>query len=215
MQGPAAGSGVDWDEVWAEYDRRVPKPADIPVCATPRQHFAPMPTPLPGRRPRRWSRPAALLAAMALCTAASAWLGASGATVWAAARAMEHRDTAALARHLDMNSVREGLRQQLLHVLSDAEHPDAAGFLQGLASDIADAWTGPDALTEVAMVRGLTAGAAADGLRAARPLGLTALELPLGTPQDGDPPVILRMELRDPGPTPRWQVTGIRLARMR
>lgn len=197
-------STTEWDEVWAEYDRRQPSPPPEPPPAMAR------PAILPKHAATRGSGWRIALGAATL--AGLAWVGLSGATVWQAAAALERRDAASLALHMDVEAVQAGLRQSLTRVANRPDSPDAMAFLAGMAEDIVGAWATPAGLAEVARVRGVSFGAAGDALRAARPVGLTTLELPMGTPVGAVAPITLRMELRDGGMAPRWQVTEVRVS---
>lgn len=209
----ATTAAAEWDEVWADYDRRHPrraqkgKPEPAPDVTRPAFGTG---APPPARSTTR--RPSWRVALGAATLAGVAWLGLSGATVWQAAAAVERRDAIALAQHMDVEAVQAGLRQSLTRLANRPETPDAAAFLAGMAEDIAGAWATPAGLAEVARVRGVSYGAANEALRAARPVGLTALELPMGTPVGAAPPITLRMELRDGGMAPRWQVTEVRVS---
>jgi hypothetical protein len=133
------------------------------------------------------------------------------------AQAVERQDPAALAPHLDLPAMQAGLRQGLLRdslgrVGTPAPSPQAAAFLGGMAEEIAAAWAEPAALAEVARSRGVTPGAGAPGVFAMRPVGLAAVEMPIGAASGAAAPITLVLELRDAGLAPRWQVTGVRIA---
>jgi hypothetical protein len=199
-------SAAEWDQVWAEYDARQPRLA-VPEAPLPsRPAMAEAPPPAPARR-----RGLAGLALGLAGLAGVAWLAASGATVWQVAQAMERQDAATLAGHLDVGAVRAGLRDHLARLAERTTGEQAGAFLGGMADEMAEALATPGALAEVARMRGVSAGAAADGMFAARPVGLTALEVPIGTSIGSATPLTLRLELTEAGPLPRWQVTEVRI----
>jgi hypothetical protein len=199
-------STTEWDQVWAEYDaRRAPEAP--PAASLPQrpQIQASVPAAPPARA---WSSRTAALGLAAV--AATAWLAASAAALWQVAQAVERRDAAMLGLHMDAAAVRNSLRDSLARGVERPAGPQAASFLDGMAEEMAEAWTTPGALTEVARARGVRPGAAAEGLLSARPVGLTALELPIATPDGAVGPMRLRLEL-GAGLAPRWQVTEVRI----
>jgi hypothetical protein len=138
--------------------------------------------------------------------AALAWLGAPYATAWHLAAALEGRDHAGLARHLDPVALQGAVRAALNPAVAEGEQAHA--FLTAMADDIAAGWATPAALTEVARARGVRPGTTAEGLRRAAPVGLTRFEMPL---HGAASPITLQLELKQEGLAPRWQVTGVRL----
>lgn len=207
---------AEWDEVWADYDARRPAPASLHTPLPPLASIPARPRPEVRRASRAAARLRGALLALPLL-APLGWLGASGASLMDVAQAVERQDPAALAPHLDLPAVQSGLRQSLLRdslgrVGAQAPGPQAAAFLGGMAEEMAAAWAEPAALAEVARSRGVTQGAAAEGLLALRPVGLAAVEMPIGAASGTAAPITLVLELRDAGLAPRWQVTGVRIA---
>lgn len=197
------GATSEWDRVWADFDARRPEP--VPVLPT---NLPPRPKLPPARQPAsRIPSPRAMLALVPMC--AAGWVGVPYATAWDVAKALDGRDTAALARHMDISALQASLRQGLAPATAHAEaSPEAHAFLKGMADEIAAAWAHPRALTEVAHARGVAHGAASESLRRSLPTGLTSFEIAL---QGTVAPMTLRLELSGEGMTPRWQVTGVRL----
>lgn len=195
-------AGVEWNDVWAEYDSRQPK-RPLP----PRPSMAP-PPPASARAPARGFS-AAWAALTLLPTLLVGWVGAPYGTAWRLAEALEGRDEAGLSRHIDLVALQADLREALTLGPSAPQGEQASAFLGAMAEEMAAAWTRPAALAEVARARGVPPGAAADALRRTMPVGLTRFEMPLhGTAA----PMTLRLELKGEGLAPRWQVTGLRLS---
>jgi hypothetical protein len=150
----------------------------------------------------------ALVAAVAV---GAVWVTAQAAALRDVAQSVERADAAGLASRVDSTAVQAGLRDMLGRIAAEAPGEEAASFLGAMVDDMAQAWAVPAALTEVARVRGIAPGAAVEAVRALRPVGLSAVELPLATTAGAATPMTLRLEMRDAGVAPRWQVTGVTL----
>lgn len=202
-------SDTEWDQVWSDYDARNPAPAPLPT---------PVPAPLPTRpaftRDRAPARIGAglagrlgrAMAVAALPLLALAWIATPYATAWNLATALEGRDHATLAQHLDPVALQGAVRAALNPAVAEGEQANA--FLAAMADDIAAGWASPSALAEVARARGVRPGTTTEGVRRATPVGLTKFEMPL---QGAASPMTLQWELKQEGLAPRWQVTGVRL----
>ena len=202
-------AGMDWDEVWAEYDARQPAPRPAPAALPRRPVIAT--TPAPADRPNRAAprRGAAFAGFAMLPLLVAGWIGAPYATAWHLAHALDGSDAAGLSRHVDLAAIQGAVREALTPGPDAPQGDQASAFLGAMADDIAAAWSNPSALAEVARARGVAQGAATQALRRAVPVGLTRFELPLTA---SDAPVTLQLELKGDGMAPRWQVTGVRLA---
>jgi len=201
---------ASWDEVWAEYDRRHPAPAQV-RHAPPQPELAASPVAASGGEVRRQSgRSRRTWSALILLPMlALGWMGSPYAVAWNLAQALEARDGVEMSRHLDVPAVQAALRDSLMpHATAGDRTPEARAFLAGMAEDIAAAWASPTALAEVARARGVPAGAAAQALRGTVPTGLTRFEMAL---EGSVAPIRLQIELTGAAPTPRWQVTGVRM----
>ncbi|MGG5811341.1 DUF2939 domain-containing protein [Falsiroseomonas sp. CW058] len=202
-RGRAMTLDAEWDQAWAAYDARNP---------APRRAAPPPPAPLPprvapeaARRRSRAAAPRRLLAGLAMVFGL-AWVASPGIAALQAARAVETRDTAAIGRHLDLAAVQAALREDLRRSVALPGGGDAAAFLGAMAGEMAEAWSHPAALAEVARARGVVPGSAT--LLRAQPRSLTSFDMPLGAAAS---PFTLRFEMTEGGIAPRWQVTGIRL----
>ncbi|MGX9966836.1 DUF2939 domain-containing protein [Roseomonas sp. F4] len=199
---------ADWDDVWAEYDARNPGQA-------PHVTPAPMSAPLPARpvieeapaRPASGARRiGAALAILPLL--AAAWFSAPYVTAWQLVQAIDSRDHATMARHLDTSALQGAVRQALQATIAEGHGPQARAYLAGMSAEMTEAWSQPGALAEVARARGVRPGAAGEALSRTLPIGLTRFEMPLG---GHVAPMALQIELTSAGLTPRWQVTGVRM----
>lgn len=202
-------SDTEWDQVWNDYDARNPAPAP-----------APLPAPLAAALPARPSfaaeassthaglgaRLGRAMAWAALPVIALAWISTPYATAWNLATALEGRDHATLAQHLDPVALQGAVRAALNPAVAEGEQ--ASAFLAAMADDIAAGWASPGALAEVARARGVRPGTTTEAVRRAMPVGLTRFEMPL---QGAASPMTLQLELKQEGLAPRWQVTGVRL----
>lgn len=202
-------AGIEWDEVWAEYDARRPARRPAAPALPPRPVIAATcaPAAMPDRATPR--RGAALASFAILPLLAAGWIGAPYATAWHLAHALDGSDAAGLSRHVDLAAVQGAVREALTPGPDAPQGDQASAFLGAMADDIAAAWSSPTALAEVARARGVPQGAAAQALRRAVPVGLTRFELPLTA---SAAPVTLQLQLKGDGMAPRWQVTGVRLA---
>jgi hypothetical protein len=199
---------ADWDEVWAEYDRRNPAPmpeTPLPTPLPPRPTFDAVPGPV--ARPAMRGRSARTILALVPVLAA-AWFSAPYVTAWQLVQAIDGRDHAEMARHVDAPAVQATMRQALEAAQGEGHGADARAFLRAMTAEMTEAWAAPTALAEVARARGIRPGAAGEALRSTMPVGLTRFEMPLG---GGVAPMALRIELTGEGLAPRWQVTGVRL----
>jgi hypothetical protein len=204
-------SDSEWDEVWRAYDARnpaPPAPSRAPAPSLPpRPRFTAAAARPRGASRRGW-RLARGLAWLGLPLVALVGVGTPYAAAWQVATALEGRDHATLARHIDHGAVQGALRAALKPG-PVAEAGDQAGaFLAAMAEDIAAAWATPAALAEVAQARGVRAGAPVEAMRRAMPVGLTKFELAL---HGAASPITLQLELKPEGLASRWQVTGVRL----
>jgi len=150
-------SDTEWDEVWRDYDARKPAPRPAAPPSVPA---------LPARprfnreaKPRRALGLGRRLAWLALPLAGLACIGTPYAAAWQLATALEGRDHAELARHMDHGAVQGAVRAALKPGAVAAEGDQASAFLSAMADDIAAAWATPAALAEVARARGVRAGA--------------------------------------------------------
>jgi len=200
-QSNEAIAGQAWDQAWAEYDARQPRRA--PPAMPTVQRAATIVSAKPRRR-RGWL---GVLLVAPLVGGAANWLGAPVSTAWQLGQAIEARDSTTLAPLLDQGAVQQAAGRALAEAARGPGGAEASAFLAGMAAEMTEAWGSPRALTEVARARGVSHGAAAEALRNLRPQGVTALDLPLG----GAAPMTLRLELREAGLAPRWQVTEVRL----
>ncbi len=196
-------SDTEWDQVWKDYDARHPAP--VPAALPARPAFN-APAEAPPSAPRSRSRRGRALVWALLPLTALAWIATPYATAWHLATALEGRDHATLAQHLDPVALQGAVRAALNPTVAEGEQANA--FLAALADDIAAGWASPAALSEVARARGVRPGMTTEGVRRAVPVGLTKFELPL---QGAASPMTLQLELKQEGLAPRWQVTGVRL----
>lgn len=198
-------AGLEWNDVWAEYDARQP--------ARPSAAQAPRPKPVrvsarraPWRRAQGRGGAWSMLSMLPLL--AAAWVGLPYATAWQLAQAIEGRDEARLSRHIDLAALQAAIREALHLGPGAPEGEQASAFLGAMANEMAAAWASPAALADVAQARGVARGVASEGWRWAVPIGLTRFEMPLAS---SVAPLTLQMELKGEGMAPRWQVTGVRL----
>ena len=98
-------AGMDWDEVWAEYDARQPAPRPAPAALPRRPVIAT--TPAPADRPNRAAprRGAAFAGFAMLPLLVAGWIGAPYATAWHLAHALDGSDAAGLSRHVDLAAI--------------------------------------------------------------------------------------------------------------
>lgn len=194
----------DWNDVWAEYDARHPaRPAaeSYPPRPTLEAPEAPV-----ARRRRAWPLLALLVPILGVT-----WMCAPFATAWQVGHAIDALDPARMSRHLDMPALQLAVRDGMDLGPVATEAGQAAAFLNGMAKEITAAWAQPEALTQVALARGVTPGAATEALRRTVPVGLTRFEMPL---RGHVAPVTLHLELAGSALAPRWLVTGVKLDRM-
>jgi hypothetical protein len=203
MHRHAALATTEWDEVWAEYDARVDREA--PPAAP-----AAVVRPAMRRRPV-WLRRGqlAVLVVGMVAVAGSAWVGAHGAALWQVAEAVERQDAAAIARHFDAAAVQATMRENLMRIVARQEGTHGTAYLNGMAEEMVQAWSDVTALSEFARVRRVAVGSATDGLAGIRPVGLSAVEMPVATNTSAAMPMTLRLELRNIGLAPQWRLTGV------
>ena len=208
MSSRSAQAYDDWDRVWDAYDaRQARRQPAAPKPAPPRPTVT-RTTTVVIARPRRHRGWLALLLAAPLLGGAAHWLGAPVNAARQTGQAIMARDAAALAPLLHQEAVQEAARSALAQAAARGPSgAQAQAFLAGMAAEMGAAWGSPKALAEVARARGVTQGAASEALRNLRPQGVTAVELPLG----GAAPLTLRLELREAGLAPLWQVTEVRM----
>lgn len=196
----------DWDRVWDEYDAR--RARHQPPPAPPTRPALPRVTTVVVARTRSRRGWLGVLLIAPLLGAAMHWLSVPVLAAHQMGEAIWARDTGAKAPLLDQRAVQEAARLTLAETAARGPAgAQAQAFLAGMAAEMTQSWGSPQALTEVARARGVTQGAANEVLRNMRPQGMTALDLPLG----GTAPMTLRLELRDGGVSPRWQVTEVRM----
>lgn len=137
----AATRAKTWDEVWAEFDARQaalsqPEKMGLPVTkpvARPRR---------PQRGKRRFGRVLALLA----CSLVAVYAGSPVASAVQVAAAIQRGDAAALAQHVDWNTLRPALNAALAAETQRNSSQPMPEFISAMAQDLTDRLASPAGL---------------------------------------------------------------------
>lgn len=222
-----------WDEVWAEFDARqaarceTSDPAAIAAGATPaaprkkpagrlrgliqargnRADATPRQAP-PGQGRRHVKR---VLAVMA-CTLVAVYAGSPVASAVQVAAAIQRGDAAALAHHIDWNTLRPALNAALAAETQRNSAAPMPDFITGMAQDMAERLATPAGLAALLNER-LAAGGpqpARDMLSRLRPIEPGLWEVTLTSADGPGRSATLTLALTDPMRL-RWEVQAIQL----
>lgn len=196
-----------WDEVWAEFDAREAARARLANPAA----MAPPPAPRAPPRPRRPWRFRRALAVMA-CIAGAAYAGAPVASAVQMAAAIQRGDAAALAPHVEWNTLRPAVEAALAAEMQRNAAAPMPDFITGMAREMTERLASPAGLAALLHERLATGGvpSAREMSSRVRMLEAGLWEVTLASVHRPDRSASLTLALTDPMRL-RWEVQAIQL----